>query len=86
MTIKPDRLTHNEAISGEYIERGRDPEQDNRNTVYREFDGLGETHRKVLSLIAERIRTENASAEYQKMADERPDIRRHQAVRVNLRA
>ena len=52
--------------------------------VYREFDGLGEARRNILSLIAERLRAEKASAEYRDVEQQGPAI--VSKIKVNLRA
>ena len=75
------RISHDIAISGEYLEKGEKTEP---TPVYREFDGLGEARRNILSLIAERLRAEKASVEYRDVEQQGPAI--VSKIKVNLRA
>ncbi len=79
------RATSDKELSGEYLERGTES-----GFRYRDFDDLGKSRQKILTLIAERIRAEAASSEYQKVAAQNVDRvkikSRTRSAPINFRA
>ncbi len=57
------RVVNDKELSGEYLERGTDGA-----FRYHDFEDLGKSRQKILTLIVDRIRAEAASSEYQKVA------------------
>ncbi len=66
------------AICGEFIEKGCD-------APYREFDALGERCRTILTLIADRLQSEKASAQYRAIEGQ-PKVQARRFAKLNVRA
>ena len=65
-------------MCGEFIEKGCE-------APYREFDALGERRRNILTLIADRLQSEKASAQY-RAVEAQPKVQARRPTKLNVRA